>query len=593
MYEGSAYATIPEIAGKYQVIAKLGEGGMASVFLAAAHGPVGFSKLSVLKVIRAHLAEDPEILQMFLDEARLAGRLNHSNVVQTYEVGELDGQYVLVMEYLEGQPLRAINRRMRQKAARIPLPLHLKILIDALSGLHYAHELVDYTGTPLNLVHRDVSPHNIIVTYDGQVKVLDFGIAKAAISSQETKSGVLKGKFSYMAPEQFLSETVDRRADLYAMGEILWQVVTGERLWRGLDDAAVVYRVTHGEIPPPSSIVPTVPRELERICMRALATEPRDRYATAAEMQHDLRAFTSELSASVSAFELGAFLSREFAHERKTMRERIEQQLSRTVGSQSGRSIPPLNLQNPLMLSSASNPRWAADDTATLHHTPTPPPAIPYLGEGSGSGVSKSTGSQYGAVADATNTGYPQTSRKPLVIAAAVVALGLIAAVVVLVVQLTGREVSAPTSGGPAEAPTAPVASLRTTAADNTAEAGTGETVEVRLEASPAHAQMWLDGRALSSNPAVRSVPKDGAVHEVRVEAAGYRTKTVEVRADRAVVLQLELQKESGSTRVAPVAQNQPPSVTTATTTGTPKPDKTAPSADGEIKTDNINPWAQ
>jgi serine/threonine-protein kinase len=584
MFEGSA--TIPAIAGKVQVIAKLGEGGMASVYLAAAHGPVGFSKLSVLKVIRPHLAEDPEILRMFLDEARLAGRLNHSNVVQTYEVGELDGQYVMVMEYLEGQPLRAIDRRVRQKQMRIPLPLHLKILIDALSGLHYAHELVDYTGAPLNLVHRDVSPHNVFITYDGQVKVLDFGIAKAANSSQDTKSGVIKGKFSYMAPEQFLSESVDRRADLYAMGEILWQVITGERLWYGLDDAAVVHRVTHGEIPLPSAVAPTVPRELEQICMRALATEPRDRYATAAEMQRDLRAFAAGLSTSVSALELGAFVSQEFAQERKSMRQRIEQQLSRTARSQSGRSIPPLNLQNPLMLSSASNPRWAADETPTTQHTPTPPPAIPSLGEGSGSGVS-----QFGAVADTMTAGRQPPSRKPLIIAAAIGALAALAFTLVLVVQLTGRDAPSPASGGFSTSPLTSVAATSASRPTLGDKPEAVELVEIRLVASPAHAQVWLDGRALSSNPAVQSVSRDDALHEVRVEAAGYRTKTVEVRADRAVVLQLELQKEVVAARVPPIAQNQPPAAT-APTAETPRPDRTATPSEGDLKTDNINPWA-
>jgi eukaryotic-like serine/threonine-protein kinase len=207
--------------GRYQLITKLGHGGMARVLLMVARGRSGVSKLLVVKELLAEIKEDPEFLAMFLDEARLAARLNHPNVVQTYEVSEDGPTPVIVMEYLEGQSLAAVLNRIGR--AQMPLQLHLHILLQALTGLHYAHELRDFDGTPLGVVHRDVSPQNIFVTYEGQVKLVDFGIAKASSSSGRTRTGVFKGKVAYASPEQTASSTVDRRSDVFAVGVMRWR----------------------------------------------------------------------------------------------------------------------------------------------------------------------------------------------------------------------------------------------------------------------------------------------------------------------------------------------------------------------------------
>lgn len=180
----------PNVIGKYHLLATLGRGGMAEVFLAVIQGPAGFSKLVVLKELRPELSSEPEFLSMFLDEARLAARLQHPNVVQTNEVGHEGSRHFIAMEYLDGQPLSRVLSRMR---GQLPLPLHLRVLSETLAALHYAHELRDFDGTPLAVVHRDVTPHNVFVTYDGEVKLVDFGIAKATDSSTETRTGVLKG----------------------------------------------------------------------------------------------------------------------------------------------------------------------------------------------------------------------------------------------------------------------------------------------------------------------------------------------------------------------------------------------------------------
>ncbi|MEM9696613.1 MAG: serine/threonine-protein kinase, partial [Myxococcota bacterium] len=239
--------TLPTF-GKYRPVAELGQGGMADVILALSQGPIGFNKLVVIKRLRSHLADDPEFVGMLIDEARLAARLNHPNIVHTNEVGEIDGTFFIAMEYLEGQPLHRIKRRAkRHESLDISLAMELQILADVLAGLHYAHELTDYDGTALQVVHRDVTPSNIFLTYDGVSKVLDFGIAKASGRTTETKTGVVKGKMTYMPPEQALGLEIDRRADIYSVGVMLWEAATGRRMWKGVDDVVILGKLIKGD----------------------------------------------------------------------------------------------------------------------------------------------------------------------------------------------------------------------------------------------------------------------------------------------------------------------------------------------------------
>ena len=268
--------------GRYRLIADVGRGGMSDVYLAVTEGTEAaarFQKLLVIKMLKPELSEDSEFVAMFLNEARLAARLNHPNVVQTIEVGEAGGRYFLAMEYLEGQPLHRVLRNTDARS-RLGLDMRLHMLIQALAGLHYAHERRDYDGSPLDIVHRDVSPANLFVTYDGHVKLMDFGIAKARDSNSETRVGVFKGKAAYVAPEQARGETVDRRADVYSVGVVLWELLTGRRLWSGSTQIEMLRRVVAGDVTTPRSVDPRIPAELEEICMKALAFSREDRYAT-------------------------------------------------------------------------------------------------------------------------------------------------------------------------------------------------------------------------------------------------------------------------------------------------------------------------
>lgn len=311
--------------GRFRPIAELGHGGMADVFLAVAQGPAGFSKLQVIKRLRPNLAEDPEFMGMLIDEARLAARLNHPNVVQTTEIGEAANGYFIAMEYLDGQPLhRVLTRSKRQ----FPLLYICAILSDVLAGLHYAHELLDYDGTPLNVVHRDVTPHNIFITYDGSVKIVDFGIAKAAGRMQQTREGVIKGKVQYMAPEQAMGRPIDRRVDLFSIGVMLWESAVKKRFWDNRAELEIFYQLGKGEVQPsPRAVAPEVDEELDRICRRALAVQPEERYATAQDFQNDLEAYL-KVKGRPSAREIGSAVAELFADKRVETRGIIEQKLA-------------------------------------------------------------------------------------------------------------------------------------------------------------------------------------------------------------------------------------------------------------------------
>ncbi len=254
-----------ELDGKYRILAQLGEGGTARVWLAVARGPSGFNKLVVLKTIRKELLNDSSVVTMFLDEARLAARLNHPNIVQTNEVFEQANHPVIVMEYLDGLPFSAVLERQRQGDA-LALAMLLRVVSDSLAGLDAAHKLRDYDGRELEVVHRDVSPHNLFITFTGQVKVLDFGIAQLTSSRDVTETGEIKGKLRYMAPEQVSGERVDRRADIYSMGVVLWEVAMAQRMWpTSMPYATILKKVLAHELPSMRNPEAQIDAELRRI----------------------------------------------------------------------------------------------------------------------------------------------------------------------------------------------------------------------------------------------------------------------------------------------------------------------------------------
>jgi serine/threonine-protein kinase len=321
--------------GKYKLLAVLGQGGMADVFLAVLAGPegLGFSKLVVIKRLRSGLASDPEFVSMLVDEARIAAKLNHPNVIHTHEVGVIQNEYYIAMEYLDGQPLNRIVQRARPGGPvdvnALPLAFRLGIMRDMLAGLHYAHELVDFDGTQLHLVHRDVSPQNVFVTYEGQVKVVDFGIAKARGRATETAQGVVKGKVAYMAPEQAGGQEIDRRADVFGAGVILWELLTGERMWKGVDDVAIIQKLLLDKVQTsPRAVNADVPKGLDAIVKKALARKKTDRYESAQAFQLAIEQYMEAEGLRCTPRELGEWVGQLFADRRKQTRSLIEAQLS-------------------------------------------------------------------------------------------------------------------------------------------------------------------------------------------------------------------------------------------------------------------------
>lgn len=283
---------------------------MASLYLARYSGPDGFEKHVAIKRIHEHLAENPEFCRMFVDEARLAARITHPNVAQVLELGAVSGSYFIAMEYVDGESLTALLRR-----TRVPLGIAARIVSQVAQGLHSAHELRGADGHLLNVVHRDVSPSNLLITYDGVPKIVDFGVAKAKGNTATTGAGTIKGKFAYIAPEQLsvaTASSIDRRADIFALGIILYEVTTWRRLFHADSDAATTDMVLNTKINPPSSVMSDYPPELERIVMRALQRNREDRYQTAHEMHLDLEAFIATLEQPVLPSTVGEFMRQIF-----------------------------------------------------------------------------------------------------------------------------------------------------------------------------------------------------------------------------------------------------------------------------------------
>src|SRR5262245_7768453 len=301
----------------YEPVAQVGRGGMAEVLLTMVHTGGGVRRFEVLKRIWPELATDPDFVTMFLDEARLSLRLNHANVVQTYEVLSEGGQLAIAMEYLDGQPLTRVLTRLMRGSHALSLPLRLRIVTSVLAGLEHAHTLHDLDGTPLEVVHRDVSPQNVFVTYDGRVKLVDFGVAKTLAASHNTRPGAIKGKLAYMAPEQLQCTVVDRRADLFAVGVMLWEMLAGRRMWHRMTEVDIVGHLAAGRPMPPLPVPSdgSLPAGLEAICARALETDPGRRYQTAAELELELEGVLAGAADSHTR-NLGKVVSMAFASER-------------------------------------------------------------------------------------------------------------------------------------------------------------------------------------------------------------------------------------------------------------------------------------
>lgn len=558
--------------GKYKFIASLGGGGMADVYLAVVEGPARVKKLQVVKRLRRDYLDDPDHVEMFLDEARLAARLNHPNVVQTFEVSESEGEYFMAMEYLEGVPLNRILNRARNKP-----PQHgvlLKILADTLLGLHYAHELTDYDGQPLQIVHRDVSPHNVVVTYEGQTKLLDFGIAKSEARSIETRAGVVKGKISYMSPEQARAKPLDRRADIFVVGILLWEAMAGTKIWEKATDMEVLHRLALGDMPNLHDIRPDAPDAIVAIINKAFHPDPEGRYDTAAQMREDILKYLDSANIRVTNEMVADYVCTVFADKRAEIKKVIERQLRKLTTKQptEEEAAGLLDLSAPLdsLSDPADLPRLGGSGVKNLGGS-NRSESNPSNGSNSAPSGGKSTSAP---VAQGDNINFsPASDGSPrrrggwYVVGAIAIAASLGAFVFLrsrnpiqqpitqppkpsAVVTVATSAPPPPVVSTPSAEPSAPqpVASEAASADSAPLPVPTQPTtIELKVNVIPSTATVYLDGAKLPSNPFTGKFPVDKIGHRLEASAPDHRPLAQFVLFEKDSVVELKLDPRPGT----------------------------------------------
>jgi serine/threonine-protein kinase len=572
--------------GRYRLLAEIGRGGMATVYLAVLRGPEDFQKFFVVKRMKSDLVRDPLFMRMFVEEARLAARLNHPNIVTTFEVGQDDDTQYIVMEYLEGATLYALLGRTGYRGA-FTFAMQVRVLQEVVAGLRHAYDAKGFDGTPLRIVHRDMSPHNVIVTRDGHVKILDFGIAKAADSSIHTTTGVVKGKATYMAPEQAAGIAVDGRSDLFAVGVMLWEAIAGRRLYGGLSNIGVLtHLLSRKPYEAPGAVEHGYPALADEIAMRALAWDPAERFQSAGELHAALGALLHELGGPPSLDEIGATVTAIFSDDHSQLRRLVELELARPEPATTD-EIP--TVRPPKPRADASGSADGLDTHAT--HDLVGSESVDVQGITAHSVVASIRGDARFA---------PNARSSTLVRRRA--AIGALAASAVVVVALVGifaapadtaKEVS------PAAVASASVAIVPAPGPSDLPTPGAAP-VTVRaivLRATPPSAALFVDGRRLPSNPFTVEVTVDSAPSVFRAEAPGYESlsREIDVTRDQTVTLSLTrprthrpgLPARGEPTAPAEPVQIQPPSPPPVV----PSPPDRPATAKPAVKIDKGDPW--
>jgi eukaryotic-like serine/threonine-protein kinase len=444
------------VVGRYALYSEIAAGGMASVHVARLLGPVGFSRTVAIKRLHPHFAREPDFVTMFLDEARLAARIRHPNVVPTLDVVAEAGELFLVMEYVQGESLSQLLKAVRQLGQHVPRNLAASIMAGVLHGLHAAHETRNERGGCLNIVHRDMSPQNVLVGVDGVARVVDFGVAKAVGRLQNTREGTLKGKLPYMAPEQVNNETVSRATDIFALGAVMWETIVGRRLFRGENDATILHALLDGVIDPPSKHVLGLHPSVDSIVMRALERDPAKRWPTA----HDMALAIEAAMMPAPASKVGAWVSQiagdKLAHRSKIVEEveSISSAVDITALRQAAHDLTPASVSSELR---------------------TPPVPLDAVGEP----LSTASASISGLIA-------PPSRPSPVKTIVAVSAVALVLGVVAIGGYLLGRSPSAPRGGATASQPalSTPVASAPPAVSSPSPETSASAAAEVAPQPS-------------------------------------------------------------------------------------------------------------
>jgi serine/threonine protein kinase len=356
---------------RYELVGEIASGGMATVYLARLTGVGGFQRFVAIKRLHPHLASEKEFVEMFLDEARIAARIHHPNVVPILEVGASSVGYYLVMEYIEGDTLARLLARAATRGKRLPVGIALRIALDMLAGLHAAHELRDDMGEAVQLVHRDVSPQNVLVGVDGISRITDFGVARAASRLTATRVGQLKGKIAYMAPEQAAGEeAIDRRADVFAAGIVVWEELAAKRLFKAENEAATLSRVMTEAVTPLTTIVPGLSTALSGVVLRALERNPDQRYASCAQFADALEAAATGQESIATPRELAAYVTEVMGDEVSAQREAVRAWIARSEPSQIGADQPSISPSTSVSAAAMSLPGDPAQATLTQNSAP-------------------------------------------------------------------------------------------------------------------------------------------------------------------------------------------------------------------------------
>ena len=327
--------------GKYSLLNRIAVGGMAEIFLARQEGLEGFEKTICIKRIRPHLSSQPNFVRMFLNEAKLAAQLNHPNIVQIYDLGRIADSYFIAMEYISGRDMSRIIPKAEKAGIPFPMIYALRIASNVCEGLYYAHTKTDAYGNPLHVVHRDVTPENVLVGFNGTVKIVDFGIAKANTQLEQTRAGEIKGKLSYMSPEQAMGAQLDARSDIFALGSVVYEWVTGYKLFTGENEMAILKSIIDGKIYPPSYFKEDVPEAVERILMKALEKDKEKRYQSAWEMQFEIDTYLASSEFTPSNIHLSNFLKQIFGDEIEREKELLIKNRDQEISQRAPRPDPP------------------------------------------------------------------------------------------------------------------------------------------------------------------------------------------------------------------------------------------------------------
>ncbi len=581
----------------YRELLPIGSGGSANITIAMAEGLAGFSKLVVLKTIREDLTSNVAATKMFLDEARLSARMNHPNVVQVYEVFLRQGIPVIVMEFLDGQPLSAVLAQAYEQKS-LTLDMSVAILIKVLAALHYAHTLTEFTGQELGLIHRDVSPHNVMLTYDGQVKLVDFGIAKLAGAQHQTRTGVIKGKLTYMAPEQFTGK-VDCRADIFGVGVMLWELATQKRFWGDLPEPALIGRLISGDLPHLSK-PSVIDEDLYRICCKALAFNVDGRYESAAAMQEELERYLAKRGSVVTQAALGRLVVETCGEARRKVQAAIREQMSQhgVLLTNSFDGLTPERTRAKLagghtLSGERVRPRPGSREASTgglrrlagaeptttgglrrklgteqstgglrrnasaeqssggLRRNASAEQSSGGLRNRQGEKLTTEGGLRIETHGDLGSPGNPEggasTDEQPASRPAPLRLFGGVAPTARVGVALAGFGTLAvlilalglATPADPSASPAPPTPSAWTAP-----PAAAKRSVRINVSAQPAGASWYLDDQELDSNPIELSLPTDGALHTLRAEAAGFKPFIKSVRFDADIDITVALTPE-------------------------------------------------